>query len=215
MTTQPILLRLKTHGPQRTGVLAVQMGVSRQAARQMLERLAAEGLVEHIIEKAGAKAGVGRPGQVWALTEAGHTRFPDSHAQMTLELIAAARAAFGEEGLDRLIAARETASAQAYAQSLTAPDIETRLEQLALARAREGYMAQIEPHPDGGWLLIENHCPICAAARACQGFCRSELALFRLMLGDTVTVERTDHILAGARRCAYHIQVGRVQPAAI
>ncbi|MDQ0462538.1 putative ArsR family transcriptional regulator [Caulobacter ginsengisoli] len=172
----------------------------------MLERLSAEGLVEHVSEKAG----VGRPGQVWSLTGAGHARFPDSHAQMTLELIAAARSAFGEEGLDRLIAARETASAQSYGEQLTAPDLEARLEQLALARAREGYMAKVEPHPDGGWLLIENHCPICAAARACQGFCRSELALFRLMLGDGVSIERTDHILAGARRCAY-----RVQPAAI
>ncbi len=172
----------------------------------MLERLAAEGLVEHIIEKSG----VGRPSQLWSLTETGHGQFPDSHAQITLELIAAARAAFGEEGLDRLIAQRETASLDAYTNQLTAPDIATRLEQLSFARAREGYMAQVQPHPDGGWLLIENHCPICAAARACQGFCRSELDLFRRVLGEAVTVERTDHILAGARRCAY-----RIQPAAI
>ena len=43
------------------------------------------------------------------------------------------------------------------------------------------------------------------AAAACQGFCRAELALFQAALGDGVSVERTDHILAGARRCAYRI----------
>jgi predicted ArsR family transcriptional regulator len=61
--------------------------------------------------------------------------------------------------------------------------------------------------PDGSYLLSENHCPICAAARLCQGFCRSELAVFRSALGPSVTVERAEHILAGARRCAYRIGV--------
>jgi predicted ArsR family transcriptional regulator len=54
-------------------------------------------------------------------------------------------------------------------------------------------------------LLVENHCPICVAAKACQGFCRSELALFRETLGEKVSVERDEHIVAGARRCVYRI----------
>jgi predicted ArsR family transcriptional regulator len=57
----------------------------------------------------------------------------------------------------------------------------------------------------GGFLLVENHCPICAAARTCQGLCASELEVFRRVLGPDVTVERSDHILAGARRCAYRV----------
>ena len=56
-----------------------------------------------------------------------------------------------------------------------------------------------------GFLLLENHCPICTAATACQGFCRSELKIFRDALGADVAVERVEHILAGARRCAYRI----------
>lgn len=211
MAADALLLRLKTHGPQRTGLLAAQLGVSRQAARQMLERLAAEGLVEHRLEQAG----LGRPGQVWSLTDAGHARFPDTHAQMSLELIAAVRAAFGEEGLDRLVAEREKAALSAYRQSIPAADLQQRIEALALARAREGYMSEVQAHPEGGWLLVENHCPICAAARACQGFCRSELSLFRAVLGEAVSIERTDHILAGARRCAYRIQPAAPQPAEI
>ena len=53
--------------------------------------------------------------------------------------------------------------------------------------------------------MIENQCPICAAATACQGLCRAELELFREVLGAETTVTRVDHILAGARRCAYQI----------
>lgn len=51
------------------------------------------------------------------------------------------------------------------------------------------------------FLFIENHCPICAAAQACMGFCRSRLELFRQVLGEGVRVEREEHILLGARRC--------------
>ena len=47
--------------------------------------------------------------------------------------------------------------------------------------------------------------PICAAAAACQGFCRSELQIFQAVLGEDVQVTRTEHILSGARRCAYRI----------
>ena len=55
------------------------------------------------------------------------------------------------------------------------------------------YMAEWTETEDG-WLLIENHCPICAAAAECQNFCRSELDIFRRVLGPSVTVERVDHV---------------------
>jgi len=196
-----ILLLLKTRGPSQTLAVAERLGVSRQAARQHLEKLAAEGLVEHETERAG----VGRPRRRWSLAPRGHARFPDSHAQITVELIAAARAEFGEAGLDRLVARRERATAAAYDLAMAdAGSLEDRLGRLAAARAAEGYMAEWRRRDDGTYLLVENHCPICAAASACQGFCRGELALFRRLLAPA-RVERIEHILAGARRCAYSI----------
>ena len=66
-------------------------------------------------------------------------------------------------------------------------------------------MAEWRTEDDGTLTLVENHCPVCAAATACRTLCRSELAIFRDVLGDGARVERTDHILAGARRCAYRV----------
>jgi predicted ArsR family transcriptional regulator len=37
---------------------------------------------------------------------------------------------------------------------------------LASIRTNEGYMAEIQSLDDDSFLLIENHCPICAAAIA-------------------------------------------------
>src|ERR1700694_5574969 len=81
-----------------------------------------------------------------------------------------------------------------------------RLEALAALRTRECYMAEVKEEPGGALLLIENHCPICVAARSCTNLCAGELQVFRQVLGGDVHVERIDHILAGARRCAYRVK---------
>ena len=197
-----ILFLLKTRGPAETLALAVTLGVSRQTTLQQLERLVAEGLISHADERRG----VGRPRRIWSLTLAAQARFSDTHAQLTVEMLDAVRAEFGDGGVDRLIARREAVTTQSYAQAL-APlqSLAARVAHLTELRTAEGYMADCSPDPGGGFLLVENHCPICAAAAACQGFCRAELQVFRDVMGPDVTVERTDHILAGARRCAYRI----------
>lgn len=197
-----LLFQLKTRGPAETLALAGALNISRQGVLQHLERLVADGLVDH----ADQRRGVGRPRRVWALTAAAQARFPDTHAQLTLEMLDAVRAEFGEGGVDRMIARREAATSRAYVEAMaTAESLQARVARLTELRTAEGYMADWSPDPGGGFLLVENHCPICAAAAACQGFCRAELQVFRDALGPGVTVERTEHILAGARRCAYRI----------
>jgi len=123
-----------------------------------------------------------------------------------LELLQATGAVFGDDGMERLIRHREQSTLAAYRVELkSSRSLKDRVRALAELRAREGYMAEWSETKPGKYLLIENHCPICAAATLCQGFCRSELEIFQDVLGPGARVERTDHILAGARRCAYRI----------
>lgn len=198
-----LLYRLKSNGACSAADLAEHLGISAPAVRQHVARLLEEGMVM----AEDRPSGRGRPVRYYRLTAAGHARFPDRHAEVTVELIEATRGIFGAEGLDRLVRHMASVSEAVYTSALEAvPDLEGRLHRLAEIRSSEGYMAFVEAHPDGGWLFVENHCPICAAATACQGFCRSELAIFRAALGPAATVERTEHILAGARRCAYRVR---------
>ena len=200
-TTERILYFIKTKGPVSTATLAKTLDMTGEAARQQVQKLVAAGLIEGRQE---AQAGAGRPRQNWVLTEAGNARFPDTHAQLTIKLIGSVRQLFGEAGLDKLITQREEESRSAYALACSAPDLPTRLQQLAAVRDEEGYMARVEA--DGkDWLLIEDHCPICAAARTCQGFCRSELQLFQEVVGPGATIVREQHLLTNAMRCIYRI----------
>lgn len=197
---------LKTRGPQTTAALGEALDVTAEAARQQLTKLAAEGLVA---ATTAAPSGVGRPSQVWALTAAGHARFPDAHAELAVQLLEHVRGVLGEEALGKLIAAREAEARRSYSAALAGVEgVEERVARLAALRDREGYMAEWRRDGDG-WLLVENHCPICAAATACQGFCDAELRLFRDVLGHGVEVERVEHAVAGARRCAYRIRAAR------
>ena len=86
-----------------------------------------------------------------------------------------------------------------------------KLRALARQRTEEGYMAEVRRDGEG-FLFIENHCPICAAATACQGFCATELDLFRAVLGPESRWSGPEHIIAGDRRCAYRIFENGVRP---
>lgn len=197
-----LMFVLKMRGPMKVAELARRLGVTGEAARQQLLRLAEDGLVA-METRAG---GVGRPAQLWRLTQEGHARFPDTHADLTVQLLSVLKSEFGDEGVDRIIRQRENVTRAAYSQAMAgAETLEARLRILADLRTREGYMSEVERADDGGWLLSENHCPICIAASACQGFCRSELDLFRDALGPQAQIERVEHIIAGARRCAYRV----------
>jgi len=201
-TRRSILDILKTDGPQTAQAMARRLGVSAMAVRQHLYELEAETVVESVAQPGG----VGRPAKRWRLTPAADRFFPDGHADLTTGLIRAMRAAFGEDGVDMMLEVRSQEQTDTYRAAMTdREDLGSRLERLAALRTEEGYMATVRRGADGAWLLIENHCPICSAAAACSGLCRAELGVFRAVLGEDVFVERTDHILAGARRCAYRV----------
>ncbi|HEN3577638.1 TPA: transcriptional regulator [Yersinia enterocolitica] len=205
-TSQPqsvaerLLMLLKTRGPLQATDAGKILGTTGEAARQQFVKLAKDGLA---VAVAQAK-GVGRPIQLWQLTEAGNARFSDAHSELTVQLLRMVRTKLGEEALNLLIDTREQETRELYCQAMNgANSIGERVERLVAIRSQEGYMAECQTQADGSILLIENHCPICAAATHCQGFCRAELDVFRQAL--QAPVERTEHILSGSRRCVYRV----------
>ncbi len=201
-----ILMLLKMHGPLTTAELGKRTGTTGEAARQQLLRLADTGLVT----AESQRSGVGRPRQAWSLTAAGEARFPDTHATLTVELLESIRAELGEAALETVIAARERRTGSLYKAAMADCDsLDEKLAMLTRLRSAEGYMADWYTAEDGSRRFVEHHCPICAAATACQGFCRSELAVFRQLLGPSVDIRRDEHIVEGGRRCTYVVSETR------
>jgi len=200
-TIERLLFLIKTRGPQTAVALGELVGTTSVAVRQHMEKLAQLGLVE----SDDRRESVGRPKKYWQLTDKGNQRFPDRHADLTIEMIKSVLDTFGEEGLDKLIAKREQRSFETYSSKVDGKtEFGEKVKTLAKIREAEGYMAEVEAL-EGGYLLHENHCPICIAATNCQGFCKSELKLFQKVLGPSAEIRRESHIVSGARRCTYRI----------
>ncbi|MGS0680988.1 helix-turn-helix transcriptional regulator [Shewanella sp. 125m-7] len=200
-TSDKILQMLKTQGQLTAKVIATELGLTTMGVRQHLQAL--EENRDVVFED--RKATRGRPTRYWALTPKSNSHFSDRHEELTVQLIDSVKTIFGDQGLEQLIAHREQMSLALYQTTLAASsDLESKLQALAKLRTDEGYMATLE-HSDGCYWLLENHCPICAAASACLNFCRSELQLFQTLLHDDAIVSREEHIIEGARRCAYKV----------
>jgi predicted ArsR family transcriptional regulator len=201
-TRRAIIKILKTQGPLDSARLADQLGLTAMAVRQHLYALQGEGHVE----AEERPVPIGRPAKHWQLTREADQLFPEAYAELNVSLIQALRDTFGEEGLEQVLVSRCARQRQDYVKRIRASDpLDKKLKELARVRTEEGYMAEVRREKDGSYLLLENHCPICEAANSCQGFCSTELDLFRSVLGRRVAIERVEHIVSGDRRCAYRI----------
>lgn len=199
-----ILHLLKMQGAQTATAIAEQVQVSPMAIRQHLQSLQADRWVTYQEERRP----LGRPVKLWELTVQAGDRFPNSHADLMVDLLKSVESVFGDVGLNQLVAERSQRQVQTYQAKVAKTSTwQQRVWAIAQLRMQEGYMAEVIELPEGDLLLVENHCPIYAAAQTCQKLCGAELEVFRAVLGTAVTVERVEHILAGDRRCAYRISL--------
>jgi len=200
---QAILRLLKQQGPSDSEALAAQLGISAMAVRQHLYSLHAEKLVTYQEEQRP----IGRPAKMWGLTPAAESHFPDAHEGLTVNLLNAVEQTFGEQGVKHVVLQCTHQQIETYRSLIPArASLQNRLKKLITLRNEEGYMAEVQRQPGGSFLLIENHCPICAAANTCPKLCDAEIEVFRAILGEDGVIERTEHMLAGARRCVYRIR---------
>ncbi|MDR2276041.1 MAG: transcriptional regulator [Sphingobacterium sp.] len=196
-----ILMLLKMRGEVTAALIATELGITKEGARKHLLNLAHRGLIESYARSEG----IGRPSTYYCLSALGLSKFPDSHAEITVQLLQSIKQLLGENALDLLITDRESKVYHKYAQALShSESIENKLDIITTKRTEEGYMAEWRKEA-GSYFLIENHCPICAAATECQGFCRSELHNFQQLIGPSYTISRIEYIIESGARCTYRI----------
>lgn len=192
---------LKSAGPQPLSALARELMVTVEGARFQMLKLAKDGLVT----STATVAGRGRPQQLWSLTDLGHTRFPDTHAALTVKLMEVMKETLGEQAVAKVISANGDKGTNRYLLELNGlKDLESRIRKFVAIRSKEGYMAQYVKD-DNGFILIENHCPICAAAQANREICKAEFKTLQGVFGEGVLITRVEYIIEGGRRCAYRI----------
>jgi predicted ArsR family transcriptional regulator len=209
-TRHEIVKFLKMEGASDASRIAKRLRLTTMAVRQHLYELQEQKLVS--AEERPVR--LGRPAKYWHLTRKADRLFPQAYAELSVSLIDALKNTFGDAGLKQVLKSRYSGQLANYAERIPASlPLKEKVMRLAKIRTDEGYMSEVRTESGGGFLLIENHCPICTAATVCKGFCTTELDLFRAVLGPAVVIERVEHITEGDRRCAYRISAPVPRPA--
>ncbi len=200
-TRRELLVVLRKRGEARAEELASALGVTVGAVRQHLQGLAAADLVEHREERPGP----GRPRHVYRLAPAAEALFPRAYGELTVELLD-----YIDDEDPQMVARaferRRRARVERVRERLDGLDFDARVAEVARVLDEDGYLAEVEPLPDGeGWEIREHNCAILAVARRYGHACGAEIAFLREVLPDA-DVTRVSHILTGAHACGYEVR---------
>src|SRR6058998_2602923 len=97
-TRRAVVQLLKSEGPMDAAQMAARLRLTAMAVRQHLYQLQRERLVT----AEERPVPLGRPAKRWRLTREADRLFPEAYAELTVALIGAVGATFGEAGLWRI-----------------------------------------------------------------------------------------------------------------
>jgi len=198
-TRQEILALLQRRGQMTAAELSDTLGIGAVGVRQHLALLERDGLV-HV---ASVRRAVGRPSQLYALTDSARALFPRRYDRLALDALAFVEAHGGAAAIDQLFADRQCKLAEQCAPRLAGKSHAEQVAELAEILNEQGYMCDLEQHPDGSLMLIEHNCPVDCVAQSYRQACSHELMLYEDVLG--VPLVREETISEGGTCCRYRI----------
>jgi DeoR family suf operon transcriptional repressor len=199
-----VLYALRRRGEATAEQVAEQLDMTVSGARQHLTALVHDGLAE-TSESTSTTPKRGRRALTYSASPAADTHFPKAYGELTNELLGYV-ADTDTALIDDLFAKRRENRIQ-HAQRRLADKrtLGTRVAELATILDEDGYLATHEQVAKGVYRIVEHNCAIWAVAQRYGQACLSEIDFIRAVLPEA-TVERVEHMVTGARHCAYEIR---------
>lgn len=202
-TRHAILTALKKQGQMTANELAELLAMTPMGVRRHLNLLERDGLVRYET----VQRGMGRPSNVYRLSEQAQDLFPKTYSQLTNELLSYIEMLDGPEHVEAIFqrrAQRRIQQAQLRLQSK--PTLAARVAELAAILDEDGYLTEWAQVDAQTFVLREFNCAVHNVARRFQQACGSEIEFIQTVLPEA-TVERQHHILGGETFCGYRISV--------
>lgn len=195
-TRERILQTLLSH-PRSTIIdLANAVNINAISVRHHLSNLQAESLVAAEEERHG----VGRPRQVYFLTEKGLERFPTNYFRLTNRLLDQMKENLPAPVVANLFTQMAAGLAAGYAQKVEHLPIEEKLELLKTLLATEGFSIEWEQQADG-FAIHEITCPYYHVGQSHPEVCTVDQTIISTVL--SIPVEKIKCILQGDMHCTY------------
>ncbi|MBN1305561.1 MAG: ArsR family transcriptional regulator [Anaerolineales bacterium] len=179
--------------------LAEAVEINPVSVRHHLSSLQVEGLIS--VEE--ERRGVGRPRQVFTLTENGMERFPTRYLRLTSRLLEQLKETMPALAVTRLFNQIAEDLANEYAAQMQGLNMEERLDFVKTMLAEEGFTVEWEK--DGSQYQIhEINCPYYQIGQNHPEVCALDQTLISKMLA--VPAEKVQCILSGDAHCTYVVQ---------
>lgn len=199
-----VLYAVRRRGEATAEQIAEQLGMTVSGARQHLSALTRDALVE-ASELPAPEPRRGRRTLVYSVTPAADSLFPKAYGELTNELLGYVADADPSMLEDLFAKRREHRIAAARARLEPKRTLGAKVAELTRILDEDGYLATHEKAAPGVYLITEQNCAIWAVAQKYGQACTSEIDFIRAVLPEA-TVERVQHMVAGARRCAYEVR---------
>jgi predicted ArsR family transcriptional regulator len=191
---------LKANGGATVSELADQLRMAQVSVRHHLDILIGEDLVE----AAGVRRrdGAGRPSQLYMLTPAASTLFPQRHVVLAGDVLTEMRALLPDEAYQRLLLRLAERTSRRAPAAAADQSMEERLDEVTEFLTAEGYQAHWEQRGDR-YVVQACNCPHAGVADSHPELCSMDQAMFRMLLPGAVRLE--SRVLDGSSQCTYII----------
>ena len=158
-TRRAVLVALKRRGVMRAGELSAALGITVAAVRQQLSRLEEDGLIVHRSDPEGR----GRPAHRYELSPLAEALFPKRYGDLTSELLGYLGGPQSQE-VSSLFEQRRRRRLHDAEPRLKGRALDEQVAELTRILDEDGYLADVEPIPGGGWRITEHNCAILSVA---------------------------------------------------
>ena len=198
-TRERVLLSLLSHPRSTITELGEKVGINAISVRHHISSLLIEGLIGAEEERHG----VGRPRQVYYLTESGSERFPTNYLRLTTKILDQMKSTLPAPVVDKLfteIALDMSANYQELAVNLT---LEEKLNLIKTLLSREGFTVDWEKAGDE-YRIHEISCPYFHVGQNHPEVCKVDQTMISSIL--SIPVEKINCLLLGNDHCTYVVK---------
>jgi predicted ArsR family transcriptional regulator len=198
-TRERVLQSLLAHPRSTITELGEKVGINSISVRHHISSLLIEGLI--VAEE--ERHGVGRPRQVYYLTESGSERFPTNYLRLTTKILDQMKSTLPAPVVDKLfteIALDMSANYQDLAINLS---LEEKLNLIKTLLSREGFTVEWEKAGDE-YRIHEISCPYFHVGQNHPEVCKVDQTMISSIL--SIPVEKINCLLLGNDHCTYVVK---------
>jgi len=195
---------LKERNGATVAELAESLNMAPVSVRHHLDILQGDNLIS--VERLERKGNVGRPQQVYALTQVANEHFPDNFAALAAGLVRQLKRVLPPDEVEAAFKSLAQDFAATMQPTVAGLPVEERLDAVARFLNERGYLARWETNvdgSDGGYLLHKCNCPYAGVSDEHNELCLMDQALINELMGESC--QRVQSMAADARCCTYRV----------